>query len=737
MSKFYYLVLGTMLVLRSQDHPITCKASRSESLKVEVTLLETKIDSIQTKQEFEQRALLEEEFNKKINIIQDEIMRTETQLKNAHKDQIFELNQRHKEDLELQLKRFHEEINKRENQTEMLKRDFETRLSEAEDEIHELRDSKAKLEAQRKELTRRLHSLMQQHIQEAVSLVSVTGGLQTPSAHHITEAVDQYGFKDNLVMHSLHNEKPMDYSPLSSTVTEPKEVAKLRDSVSSIHSKDYLPTSGMGRFYGDSSKLSQNMPDSASLTSLFEPKTNNKSEQWNRTSGITAEQRDLVDSLYLREQQFQSGLQSLSDKLRLTRNEFDRGQETLEQKPALHDGNRRHWIEEDVTEPADNWHQIQQLLKHRLEEVTQGDERRIQSDPGSQGEPADYNISVPSYAQLKFYALKTDSMAAYLELLNRSPGNPTEDEDERENSAVSKQVGDLRNTRRVDRDLPVTLSDLTNQEQAKQFESFPIGSDSVSQDPIKGVLKTPPRAPQTSHAAHAFKKSVLKERPVKPGYFSNADPDYSARRSPQKVVGVASQYGSDSEPHNLQSFLKALGVEKGTSGENLEEVIKMLTAFQASQSQKRQVVKHSTEHPDAVRSSRSSSATQRPKSNSQWHQKHHERSQVVEIFSQLQKIYGHSEGSHSEKHSSADAETKIVTAGSVKLEVAALSYTPECAQTSLQDFNKIYNRPTNITMSSRPAASSKRQSHPATKPGKLKQQRKTIAAARQTVSAWK
>ena len=185
----------------------------------------------------------------------------------------------------------------------------------------------------------------------------------------ITEAVGHYGFKDNLMMHSLYNEKPMNYSPLSSTVTEPKEVAKLRDSISSIHSKDYLPTSGMGRFYGDSSKMSQNMPDSASLTSLFESKTNSKSVPFNQISGVTAEQRDLVDSLYLREQQFQSGLQSLSDKLRLTRNDFDRGQETLEQKPALHDGNRRHWIKEEVHEPVDNWHQIQQLLQHRLDEV--------------------------------------------------------------------------------------------------------------------------------------------------------------------------------------------------------------------------------------------------------------------------------------------------------------------------------------------------------------------------------
>ena len=55
---------------------------------------------------------------------------------------------------------------------------------------------------------------------------------------------------------------------------------------------------------------------------------------------------------------------------------------------------------------------------------------------------------------------------------------------------------------------------------------------------------------------------------------------HSARKSPQKVVGVAS-HGSNSEPQNLQSFLKALGVEKGTSGKNLEEVIKMLSALQA------------------------------------------------------------------------------------------------------------------------------------------------------------
>ena len=73
------------------------------------------------------------------------------------------------------------------------------------------------------------------------------------------------------------------------------------------------------------------------------------------------------DSVLRREQQFQAGLQDLSDKLR----QNDLYSSKAQLQVSVEDERQERWKHEDIESKANQWEEIQQLLKSKLDEVSQ------------------------------------------------------------------------------------------------------------------------------------------------------------------------------------------------------------------------------------------------------------------------------------------------------------------------------------------------------------------------------
>eukprot|EP00794_Sanderia_malayensis_P011102 gene11100-12271_t len=666
---------------------------------MEIGLLEARFQAVKTKQESEQQGKLQEEFNRRINFIQEEIIKTEAELKNAHKQQILQLNQKHKEDLEKQAQRFHEELNKKDANLHKIAEHFQKRLSEADNEITALNDAKRDLESQRQELNRRLRSLMQQHMQEAVSLISLESNdqsqhqatqprIQDPTMmHEQIRSMDGH-FQENENRNSMGKDfqgsmdipnhawatnafNIFEHANSNTNVTESKAqtgsliqkdqriMARMRDGDESIDSTHF----------GLWSKLQQKdeSPDKPSLfgNSVFDMSTSTAVQQSFTPTASTG-------SLSSRQERFQSGLQDLSDKLKISSQigntgkvlrpnvghsggqaqpqpdrvlkRFDINVQTKELGYAGLEqmGGRGGGIRADYTErtadhelPAskqpwegqeDTWSQVQALLKSKMQEV----DSDVQTNNDAESTLKEHTIKEDAFdsstrnseraldEQIEDQENRQVQLTHFIQqLLNKSPGNPTEDDQYQQSSQ--------------DKDATVTAN----------FNTLPFGSDLVSKDQQHENFQTPPKSSRSSQLSQAFKKSVLKEkRSLGIETMKMNSKGISPRKSPSKKHSIE----ESKKKEQLEYFMKALGINTDVSMQDLDGMIKLMQNAQKSSREqpkdaKLSTLKQNTSKPAKISSHRDPSLKtfQANKHQGSKSQQGHRQN---DVFNRLQKVYG-------------------------------------------------------------------------------------------------
>ncbi|XP_064639220.1 uncharacterized protein LOC135494856 isoform X2 [Lineus longissimus] len=158
-----------------------------DSLKMEMSLLEARMESSKRQLEADLTSEFEKALSEKMNEAHDRLVSTETDLRESHRKQIQELNQSHREDMEEQMDTMTEDFKKKETYLKEQSKTYEERLEEAQEEIRELKANKHKMELQREredyhdryasgerkiEMANRMQSMMQTHCTEALTLLN-------------------------------------------------------------------------------------------------------------------------------------------------------------------------------------------------------------------------------------------------------------------------------------------------------------------------------------------------------------------------------------------------------------------------------------------------------------------------------------------------------------------------------------------------------------------------------------
>eukprot|EP00112_Aurelia_sp_Birch-Aquarium-sp1_P022903 Seg662.1 transcript_id=Seg662.1/GoldUCD/mRNA.D3Y31 product="hypothetical protein" pseudo=true protein_id=Seg662.1/GoldUCD/D3Y31 len=373
----------------------------------------------------------------------------------------------------------------------------------------------------------------------------------------------------------------------------------------------------------------------------------------------SSERETLDDTLSYREKQFQTGLQELSDKLKQSRSIDQPKMEIREERPAYDVAVPRSSVGEQLTEKS-NWDQIQELLKSKLDEVENSARENSESESLLNKQMLETAYVSPRETSRMHPVLddriaeqedRQASLTSFIQkLLNKSPGNPTENDVEDEKQIYPSHEN--KSTSRIDRrgQNASTGGQSTGQFSSRTMESMPVGSDSVTRDEISGNLRTPPKVAKTSLLTQAFKKSVLRERPTKPTVASPMTSNEisltsTAQKSPRKSPSKKLQVETSDEKKQLTNLMKALGIKEGASLHEVNDVINMLSNMQKGlHEEKQKPTKTSSSQQNGKRSSKSSLANQTQRSHTQKPQKSlPQKTQGDDVFSRLQKIYSNSE----------------------------------------------------------------------------------------------
>ena len=188
------------------------------------------------------------------------------------------------------------------------------------------------------------------------------------------------------VISDVHKDGHPDCDPLSSTLTELQDYLSTAKSGLGNSRTTSLPSRSTPSAWNTNAQIGDAASKrDPSLVSFLPSQTENSvNDTWKRPSQShpnaevipmykqeTWEQHlsthRVNDSVLLREQQFQAGLQDLSNKLR----QNDLYSSKTPQQVSVEDKRQERFKHEDEESKANQWEEIQQLLKSKLDEVCQ------------------------------------------------------------------------------------------------------------------------------------------------------------------------------------------------------------------------------------------------------------------------------------------------------------------------------------------------------------------------------